>query len=63
MIWQPVSGWPATVAEVAGQLRAGRSVAVSPEGTTFCGASRGRFRPAMFQAVDAGAPVMPVSIA
>jgi 1-acyl-sn-glycerol-3-phosphate acyltransferase len=54
---------PATVAEVAGQLRAGRSVAVFPEGTTFCGASRGRFRPAMFQAaVDAGAPVAPVSI-
>jgi 1-acyl-sn-glycerol-3-phosphate acyltransferase len=54
---------PDTVAEVATQLRAGRSVAVFPEGTTFCGASRGRFRPAMFQAaVDAGAPVVPVSI-
>jgi len=54
---------PVTVAEVAGELRAGRSVAVFPEGTTFCGASRGRFRPAMFQAaVDAGAPVAPVSI-
>lgn len=54
---------PATVAEVAAQLRAGRSVAVFPEGTTFCGASRGRFRPAMFQAaVDAGARVVPVSI-
>jgi 1-acyl-sn-glycerol-3-phosphate acyltransferase len=54
---------PATVAEVAGELRAGRSVAVFPEGTTFCGAGRGRFRPAMFQAaVDAGAPVVPVSI-
>ena len=54
---------PVTVAEVAGELRAGRSVAVFPEGTTFCGAGRGRFRPAMFQAaVDAGAPVAPVSI-
>jgi 1-acyl-sn-glycerol-3-phosphate acyltransferase len=54
---------PATVAEVAGELRAGRSVAVFPEGTTFCGAARGRFRPAMFQAaVDAGAPVAPMSI-
>jgi 1-acyl-sn-glycerol-3-phosphate acyltransferase len=54
---------PATVAEVAAALRAGRSVAVFPEGTTFCGASRGRFRPAMFQAaVDSGAPVVPVSI-
>jgi 1-acyl-sn-glycerol-3-phosphate acyltransferase len=54
---------PATVAEVAAALRAGRSVAVFPEGTTFCGASRGAFRPAMFQAaVDAGAPVLPMAI-
>jgi 1-acyl-sn-glycerol-3-phosphate acyltransferase len=54
---------PATVAEVAESLRAGRSVAAFPEGTTYCGARRGRFRPAMFQAaVDAGAPVVPVSI-
>ena len=54
---------PETVAEVAAELRAGRSVAVFPEGTTFCGTARGRFRPAMFQAaVDAGAPVVPVSI-
>lgn len=55
---------PVTVAEVAAALRAGRSVAVFPEGTTFCGATRGRFRPAMFQAaIDAGAPVVPVAIA
>lgn len=54
---------PATVAEVAAALRAGRSVAVFPEGTTFCGVTRGRFRPAMFQAaIDAGAPVVPVAI-
>jgi 1-acyl-sn-glycerol-3-phosphate acyltransferase len=54
---------PATVAEVAAALRAGRSVAVFPEGTTFCGADRGHFRPAVFQAaVDAGAPVVPISI-
>ncbi|MEU7902916.1 lysophospholipid acyltransferase family protein [Actinoplanes sp. NPDC049118] len=54
---------PATVAEIAAALRAGRTVAVFPEGTTFCGADRGRFRPAVFQAaVDAGAPVVPVSI-
>ena len=54
---------PATVSEVTGALRAGRSVAVFPEGTTFCGAARGRFRPAMFQAaVDAQAPVVPISI-
>ena len=54
---------PTTVADVAAALRAGRSVAVFPEGTTFCGARRGRFRPAMFQAaVDAHAPVVPVFI-
>jgi 1-acyl-sn-glycerol-3-phosphate acyltransferase len=54
---------PAAVAEVAAALRAGRSVAVFPEGTTFCGVAQGRFRPAMFQAaIDAGAPVVPTSI-
>jgi 1-acyl-sn-glycerol-3-phosphate acyltransferase len=54
---------PGTVAEVGAALRAGRSVAVFPEGTTFCGVNRGRFRPAMFQAaVDAHAPVVPVCI-
>ena len=41
---------PATVAEVTAALRAGRSVAAFPEGTTFCGANQGRFRPALFQA-------------
>lgn len=62
---------PATVAEVAGALRAGAVVAVFPEGTTWCGertgpagcGGGGRFRPAMFQAaVDARAPVVPLSI-
>jgi 1-acyl-sn-glycerol-3-phosphate acyltransferase len=54
---------PGTVGEVAAALRAGRSVAVFPEGTTFCGAAHGRFRPAMFQAaVDAQAPVVPITI-
>ncbi|MEU4428385.1 lysophospholipid acyltransferase family protein [Actinoplanes sp. NPDC024001] len=54
---------PATVCEAAAALRAGRSVAVFPEGTTFCGAEHGRFRPAFFQAaIDAGAPVVPISI-
>ncbi|GGL01349.1 lysophospholipid acyltransferase family protein [Mangrovihabitans endophyticus] len=54
---------PTTVAEVSAALRDGRSVAVFPEGTTFCGADRGRFRPAVFQAaVDARAPVVPVAI-
>jgi 1-acyl-sn-glycerol-3-phosphate acyltransferase len=54
---------PGTVGEVAAALRAGRSVAVFPEGTTFCGAAHGRFRPAMFQAaLDAQAPVVPITI-
>jgi 1-acyl-sn-glycerol-3-phosphate acyltransferase len=54
---------PATVGEVAAALRSGRTVAAFPEGTTFCGANQGRFRPAMFQAaIDAGAPVVPASI-
>ena len=54
---------PASVGAVAASLRSGRSVAVFPEGTTFCGDARGRFRPAMFQAaVDARAPVVPISI-
>jgi 1-acyl-sn-glycerol-3-phosphate acyltransferase len=54
---------PQTVGEVTAALKAGTSVAVFPEGTTFCGVSQGRFRPAMFQAaIDAGAPVVPASI-
>lgn len=54
---------PTTVAQVAAALRAGGVVAAFPEGTTWCGATAGRFRPAMFQAaVDAGAMVVPVSI-
>ncbi|WP_127497740.1 lysophospholipid acyltransferase family protein [Actinoplanes solisilvae] len=54
---------PTTVAEVAEALRAGRTVAAFPEGTTFCGVNQGRFRPALFQAaIDAGAPVVPASI-
>jgi len=54
---------PSTVAEVTAALRAGRSVAAFPEGTTFCGANQGPFRPALFQAaIDAGAPVVPASI-
>jgi 1-acyl-sn-glycerol-3-phosphate acyltransferase len=54
---------PGTVAEVSAALKARRTVAVFPEGTTYCGADQGRFRPALFQAaIDAGAPVVPVSI-
>ncbi|WP_333737088.1 lysophospholipid acyltransferase family protein [Streptomyces sp. IBSBF 2806] len=54
---------PATVARIADLLRAGRAVAVFPEGSTWCGRSQGRFRRAVFQAaLDAGAPVQPVRI-
>ncbi|MFJ8581649.1 lysophospholipid acyltransferase family protein [Micromonospora sp. NPDC093277] len=59
---------PATVGRVTSALRAGHSVAVFPEGTTWCGEAAdcrpGRgFRPAMFQAaVDAGAPIVPLRL-
>jgi hypothetical protein len=54
---------PDTVAAVAAALRAGAVVAAFPEGTTWCGASSGTFRPALFQAaVDAGTPVVPVTV-
>ncbi|MEG3636894.1 lysophospholipid acyltransferase family protein [Micromonospora palythoicola] len=59
---------PATVGRVASALRSGRSVAVFPEGTTWCGGAAScrpanGFRPAMFQAaIDAGAPVVPLRI-
>jgi diguanylate cyclase (GGDEF)-like protein/PAS domain S-box-containing protein len=47
--------------EVATALRTGATVAVFPEGTTWCGAAGGRYRPAFFQAaIDANAPVRPV---
>ena len=55
---------PRTVGKVAAALRAGRPVAVFPEGTTWCGRSTGGFRPALFQAaIDATVPVVPVRIA
>jgi 1-acyl-sn-glycerol-3-phosphate acyltransferase len=54
---------PRAVADVAAALRAGHAVAAFPEGTTWCGRSGGRFRPALFQAaIDAGAPVAPVTL-
>ncbi|GII21026.1 lysophospholipid acyltransferase family protein [Planosporangium mesophilum] len=54
---------PRTVASVSAALRAGGVVAVFPEGTTSCGRTSGRFRPAMFQAaIDAGVPVAPVTL-
>ncbi|MDG4805996.1 lysophospholipid acyltransferase family protein [Micromonospora sp. WMMD1120] len=61
---------PGTVRRLADALRAGRSVTVFPEGTTWCADTdaddcrpgRG-FRPAMFQAaIDAGSPVVPLRI-
>lgn len=54
---------PGTVAVMTEALRRGDRVVVFPEGSTWCGRSRGRFRPAAFQAaLDAGAPVQPVRI-
>jgi 1-acyl-sn-glycerol-3-phosphate acyltransferase len=58
-----LSTLPATVREVEATLRAGHSVAVFPEATTWCGRVMGPFRPAMFQAaIDAGAPVRPIGL-
>lgn len=54
---------PGDVARVSDVLRSGAGVLVTPEGTTWCGAGMGRFRPAMFQAaIDAGAAVRPIAI-
>lgn len=54
---------PATIDEVIDVLEQDRSVAVFPEGTTRCGRTTGRFRPAFFQAaIEAGVPVQPLGI-
>ncbi|MGW1893600.1 lysophospholipid acyltransferase family protein [Streptomyces sp. NPDC002004] len=54
---------PATVARIAGALRAGSAVVAFPEGSTWCGRAQGRFRRAVFQAaLDAGVPVQPVRL-
>lgn len=54
---------PATVAATADRLRAGESVGVFPEATTWCLPARGRFRHAPFQAaIDAEATVAPVTL-
>ncbi|WP_103377219.1 lysophospholipid acyltransferase family protein [Streptomyces noursei] len=54
---------PRTVAELSALLAAGRSVAVFPQATTWCTADQGGFRRATFQAaLDAGAPVRPVTV-
>ncbi|MGB3302530.1 MAG: lysophospholipid acyltransferase family protein [Gordonia sp. (in: high G+C Gram-positive bacteria)] len=49
--------------QVGRVLDSGQPVVVFPEGTTWCGTASGRFRPAFFQAaVDAGVPVLPISL-
>lgn len=54
---------PDVVGTVASRLRAGQTVVVFPEGTTWCGLAQGPFRPAMFQAaIDAGRPVQPLRL-
>ncbi|MDG4863093.1 lysophospholipid acyltransferase family protein [Streptomyces sp. T-3] len=54
---------PEAVGRVRDALAGGRSVVVFPQGTTWCRASGGVFRRAMFQAaLDAGAPVRPVTV-
>ncbi|RLU79300.1 1-acyl-sn-glycerol-3-phosphate acyltransferase [Streptomyces griseocarneus] len=58
-----LSTLPDSVARIAGALRDGDAVAVFAEGTTWCGAAGGRYRPAAFQAaLDAGAAVRPVAL-
>ncbi|MFI9232231.1 lysophospholipid acyltransferase family protein [Streptomyces rimosus] len=55
---------PTAVADLADLLRSGRSVAAFPQATTWCSVAHGAFRRATFQAaLDAGAPVRPVTIA
>lgn len=54
---------PTAVNEVAELLRTGRSVVAFPQATTWCGPVGGGFRRATFQAaLDAGAPVRPVTL-
>lgn len=54
---------PETIAATAAALRAGTLVGVFPEATTWCGAAGGPYRRAPFQAaIDAGAPVRPVTV-
>lgn len=57
-------GLPPVVDTVADRLSTGRTVVAFPEGTTYCGRHRGRFRPAVFQAaIDSGRPVQPLHLA
>lgn len=55
---------PDAVGAATAGLSEDSSVAVFPEGTTWCGQAHGSFRPAFFQsALDAGVPVLPIGIA
>lgn len=54
---------PAVVEAITHRLRRGRTVVAFPEATTYCGAHRGRLRPAVFQAaIDAASPVQPLHL-
>ncbi|MGV9710451.1 lysophospholipid acyltransferase family protein [Gordonia sp. NPDC003424] len=54
---------PAVIDDAVARLHRDSSVAVFPEGTTWCGREQGRFRPAFFQAaIDAGVPVIPIRL-
>jgi 1-acyl-sn-glycerol-3-phosphate acyltransferase len=54
---------PRTVTRIADTLRAGSTMVVFPEGSTWCGRAQGYFRRAVFQAaLDADVPVQPVRI-
>ncbi|HEY5836451.1 lysophospholipid acyltransferase family protein [Streptomyces sp.] len=56
-------GLPDTVRELGALLRSGESVIVFPGGTTWCSGPGDPFRRATFQAaLDAGAPVRPVTL-
>ncbi|MBB3662332.1 1-acyl-sn-glycerol-3-phosphate acyltransferase [Prauserella sediminis] len=56
-------GLPASVDAVAERLRAGETVMAFPEATTWCSGPGGPFRRAVFQAaLDAGAPIRPVTL-
>ncbi|RPA62263.1 1-acyl-sn-glycerol-3-phosphate acyltransferase [Gordonia oryzae] len=55
---------PTVISEAVAGLERDSSVAVFPEGTTWCGRAQGGFRPAFFQsALDAGVPILPIGIA
>ncbi|KQR98026.1 hypothetical protein ASG12_13640 [Williamsia sp. Leaf354] len=54
---------PTVLEQMVAGLHADDAVGVFPEGTTWCGRSGGRFRPALFQsAVDTGASVLPMHV-